>query len=183
MADASENGQSVGVHATFGRFRFVHLGDLTIDREFDLMCPANRLGQVDLFFVSHHGQATSNSMPLVHGLAPRVALMNNGPRKGGQAEVMKILHSSPGLEDVWQLHFPFLSGQEYSAPGLFIANGLDEASEAVPVAGIAPARGAAGPPPPAHNGPAYWIKVTARDDGTFTVTNARNGFAKTYAGR
>ena len=37
------------------------------------------------------------------------------------------------------------------------------------------------PPPPAHNGPAHWIKVTAQRDGTFTVTNTRNGFAKTYA--
>jgi len=37
------------------------------------------------------------------------------------------------------------------------------------------------PPPPAHNGMAYWFKVSAREDGSFTVTNARNGFAKTYA--
>ena len=179
MPDPSENAQSVGIKATFGRFRVVHLGDLTNDKEFDLMCPANRLGEADLFIVSHHGQATSNSVPLVHGLAPRVALMNNGPRKGGQAETMKILYSSPGLEDLWQLHFSFISGQEYSAPGVFIANGLDEASDTVPVGSSTPSRGAA-PPQPPHNGAAYWIKVAAREDGTFTVTNARNGFSKTY---
>ena len=36
---------------------------------------------------------------------------------------------------------------------------------------------------PAHNGAAYWIKVSAKEDGSFTVTNARNGFSKTYAAR
>jgi hypothetical protein len=44
----------------------------------------------------------------------------------------------------------------------------------------APPPGPNTPPPPAHNGPAHWIKVSAQADGTFTVTNARNGFAKTY---
>jgi hypothetical protein len=35
-----------------------------------------------------------------------------------------------------------------------------------------------------HNGAAYWIKVSAQQDGSFTVTNARNGFSKNYqAGR
>jgi hypothetical protein len=32
-----------------------------------------------------------------------------------------------------------------------------------------------------HNGQAYWFKVVAHDDGSFSVTNARNGFSKTYA--
>ena len=95
---------------------------------------------------------------------------------------MKIIHSSPGLEDLWQIHFSQLSGQEYTVPGMFIANLLDEPSAAMPVAPIAaPAPGPNAPPPPAHNGPAFWIKVSAQPDGTFTVTNARNGFAKTYS--
>jgi competence protein ComEC len=108
--------------------------------------------------------------------------MNNGTRKGGQPEVMKTLYSSPGLEDLWQIHFSQLSGQEYTVPGLFIANGIDEAFPAMPVAPIvAPPPGPNASPPPAHNGAAYWIKVTAQSDGSFTVTNARNGFSKTYA--
>ena len=45
----------------------------------------------------------------------------------------------------------------------------------------APAPGPGAAPPPAHNGTAYWIKISAREDGSFTVTNARNGFSKTYA--
>ena len=89
-ADMSENAQSVGTHITFGRFRVVHLGDLTVNKEFDLMCPNNRLGTVDLFVVSHHGQASSNSEVLVHALEPRVALINNGTRKGGQPDAMRV---------------------------------------------------------------------------------------------
>lgn len=179
--DPSENAQSVGTHITFGQFRLVHLGDLTWNKEFDLMCPRNRLGTVDLFVVSHHGQPISNSEVLVHAIHPRVAILNNGTRKGGQPPAMRILHSSPGLEDLWQLHFSLLSGQEYTVPGMFIANAVDEQPSAMPIeATAAPAPGPNVAPPPAHNGAAYWIKVSARRDGSFTVTNARNGFSKTY---
>ena len=182
--DPSENAQSVGTHFTFGRFRTVHMGDLTWNKESDLMCPSNKLGTVDLFIVSHHGQAISNSEVLVHAIAPRVAIMNNGTRKGGQPDAMKVMHSSPGLEDLWQIHFSQLSGQEYTVPGMFIANGVDEQPAAMPIAAIAaPAPGPGTPPPPVHNGAAYWIKVSAREDGSFTVTNARNGFSKTYPAR
>ena len=182
--DPSENAQSVGSHFTFGRFRAVHLGDLTWNKEFALACPRNLLGTVDLFVVTHHGQPVSNAPVLVHALAPRVAIMNNGTRKGGQPDAMKVLFSSPGLEDLWQLHFSLLSGQEYTVPGAFIANVVDEQPASLPIEpSAAPAPGAAAPPPPAHNGPAFWIKVAARDDGSFTVTNARNGFSKNYAAR
>jgi competence protein ComEC len=182
--DPSENAQSVGTHITFGRFKTVHMGDLTWNKESELMCPSNRLGAVDLFIVSHHGQAISNSEVLVHALAPRVAIMNNGTRKGGQPDAMKVLFSSPGLEDLWQIHFSQLSGQEYTVPGLFIANNTDEALTTMPVAAItAPPPGPGAPPPPVHNGAAYWIKVAAREDGSFTVTNTRNGFSKTYGAR
>jgi competence protein ComEC len=178
----AEDPMSVGTLVTFGRFRTLHLGDLTKNKEFELMCPSNRIGSVDVLLGLHHGQDTSNSEVLVHALRPRVAIMNNGTRKGGQPEVMKTLYSSPGLEDLWQIHFSQLSGQEYTVPGLFIANGIDEAFPAMPVAPIAaPAPGPNAPPPPAHNGAAYWIKVAAQLDGSFTVTNARNGFSKTYA--
>ena len=182
--DPSENAQSVGTHFTFGRFKTVHMGDLTWNKESELMCPANRLGSVDLFIVSHHGQAISNSEVLVHAVSPRVAIMNNGTRKGGQPDAMKVLFSSPGLEDLWQIHFSQLSGQEYTVPGVFIANNTDEALTTMPVAAItAPPPGPGAPPPPAHNGAAYWIKVAAREDGSFTVTNTRNGFSKNYAAR
>jgi hypothetical protein len=185
--DATENALSVGTHVTYGRFRLLHLGDLTWNKEFDLMCPSNPLGTIDLLVGSHHSQAISNSEVLVHAIEPRVVLMNNGIRKGGQPEAMKVFYSAPGVEDIWQLHFSQLSGQEYTVPGLFIANLVDDPPTDMPIAPMTPpARGAGGPPPapaPVHNGPAFWLKVSARDDGSFTVTNARNGFSKSYAAR
>ena len=180
--DVTDNAQSVGSVVSHGRFRLAHLGDLTWNKEFDLMCPSNRIGTVDLFVVSHHGLGVSNSPPLVHGLAPRVAIMNNGTRKGGPPDVMRTMYSSPGLEDLWQLHFSVLSGQEFTVPGLFIANTFDDPLTAMPIAPLPPA-GSGAPPAPAHNGPAYWIKVSAHSDGSFSVTNTRNGFTKLYAAR
>lgn len=182
--DPTENAQSVGSIVTFGRFRAAHLGDLTWNKEFALMCPVNRIGTVDLFVVSHHGQPISNSEVLVHAIHPRVGILNNGTRKGGQPDAMKIINSSPGLEDLWQMHFSQLSGQEYTRPGMFIANLYDEPLAAVPVQPIsAPAPGSNAVPAPAHNGPAFWFKVSAKQDGGFAVTNQRNGFTKTYAAK
>ena len=90
---------------TFGQFRTIDLGDLTWNHEGQLMCPNNKLGTVDLYLTSHHGINQSNSAPLVHGLRPRVAIMNNGTRKGGAVESFQVLESSPGLEDLLQLHW------------------------------------------------------------------------------
>ena len=180
--DTTENAQSVGSVISFGEFRAVHLGDLTWNKEFDLMCPANRIGTADVFFVSHHGQPVSNAEVLVHAIESRVAIMNNGTRKGGQPPAMQIIHSAPGLEDLWQVHFSSLSGQEYTVPGMFIANIIDQQPDAMPVA-PAPPPGPGAAPAPVHNGAAYWIKVSAQQDGAFTVTNARNGFSKTYRPR
>ena len=180
--DTTENAQSVGSVISFGQFRAVHLGDLTWNKEFDLMCPANRIGIADVFFVSHHGQPVSNAEVLVHAIQSRVAIMNNGTRKGGQPPAMRIIHSAPGLEDLWQVHFSSLSGQEYTVPGMFIANIVDQQPDAMPVAPVPPP-GPGAAPAPVHNGAAYWIKVSAQQDGAFTVTNARNGFSKTYRPR
>ena len=132
-ADPTENAQSVSSYITFGKFRVVHMGDLTYNKELDLMCPTNRMGAADLFIVSHHGQAISNSPALVHALAPRAAIINNGTRKGGQPDAMRVLFSSPGLEDLWQMHFSLLSGQEYTVPGTFIANQVDQQVDGMPI--------------------------------------------------
>jgi competence protein ComEC len=179
----AEDPQSVVTHVRFGRFRALHPGDLTRNKEYELMCPSDRVGPVDVLLGLHHGQDTSNSEVLVHALHPKVAIMNNGTRKGGGPEVMRLIHASPGLEDLWQMHFSVLSGQEYTVAGLFIANGVDEQPGAMPIAPVALPRPTENPPPPpAHSGPAYWIKVSAQEDGSFTVTNARNGFSKRYRG-
>jgi beta-lactamase superfamily II metal-dependent hydrolase len=179
----TEDEQSVGSHVTFGRFRLLYLGDFTWNKEFELNCPTNRVGTVDLLVASRHGQSSSNSEALVHAVQPRVIVMNNGPRKGGQPEAMKIFFSSPRLEDLWAIHFSELSGQEYTVPGLFIANPVDDQTAVMPVAPATPSgRGAPATPQPQHNGTAYWIKISARTDGSFTITNSRNGFSKTYEG-
>jgi beta-lactamase superfamily II metal-dependent hydrolase len=182
--DLSENAQSVAVSIDFGQFRVAHLGDLTWNGELELVCPNNKFGSADLFIASHHAQqrpaAMSNSVPLVYGLRPRVAISSNGIRKGAQVEAMKVLFSSPGLEDIWQLHFSQFSGQEYTVPGAFIANRFD-GETSVPVAPMATQSPVPSDPPiPLHDGPADYFKVTARLDGTFTVMNTRNGFSKTY---
>ena len=141
----------------------------------------NRLGTVDLMLGMHHGQASSNSPVLVHAVRPRVAIVNNGTRKGGEPFSMQSMFSSPGLEDVWMEHFSLLSGQEFTVPGVFIANQIDQPDTTMPIAAwTPPPQGQQAPPAPVHNGKSYFIKVTAQQDGTFTVTNTRNNFSKTY---
>ena len=109
----------------------------------NLMCPTNLVGTVDLFMVSHHGLKLSNSKMLVHAVHPKVAIMANGPRKGGDPAVLDILKRSPGLLDLWQSHFSPNAGDK-NAPADFIAN-LE-----------APCEG-------------MTIKASARSDGTFTA--------------
>jgi len=180
----TEDEQSVGSHVVFGRFRLLYLGDLTWNQEFELVCPANRLGTADLFVVSRHGQPSSNSQALVHAVEPRVIVMNDGPRKGGQPQAMSILLSSPRLENLWAIHASELGGQEYTVPGLFVANDTDNTPAAMPIAPVPPpARGAQAPAAATHDGASHWIKVSARTDGSFTVTNSRNGFSKFYRAR
>ena len=194
-----DNFFSVGTVISLGKFRTVNLGDFTWNLEQELMCPNNSIGTVDLYLTSHHGIDQSGSAALVHALHPRVAVMHNSARKGGAIQTMNILHTSPGLEDVWQLHWAYAAGIEHNSPGVYIANLEDPQAVAnaltapppapptPPVPGAAPpARGPGGGGRgrgPGHTGPAFYIKVSAEPDGTFTVTNTRNDFSKTYAAK
>lgn len=153
--DPTENAQSVGIIIRFGKFRLANLADLTWNKELELVCPVNRVGSVDVYLSTHHGMNLSGSAAMVHALAPRVAIMNNGARKGGSPDVWQIVRSSPGLEDIWQLHYAVEAGRENNAPERFIAN-LEERCQG------------------------YGLKLSARADGSFTVTNLRNGYAKAY---
>lgn len=153
--DTTENGRSIGVLITFGKFRFVDLGDLTWNKELDLACPEHLIGPVDLYLTTHHGFDASGPAAIVHGLHPRVAVMNNGAKKGGSPSVWKIVSSSPGLEDLWQIHYSIAGGKEANVPDERIAN-LEEKCQG-------------------HN-----IEVEAAKNRTFTVTNTRNGAKKTY---
>jgi len=177
-----DNHQSIGVVISVGKFRTVNMGDFTYNREQELMCPNNPIGTVDLYLTAHHGIDQSGSRALVHGLHPRVAVMQNSARKGGAVPTMQTLYTSPGLEDVWQLHWSYAAGLDFNAPSLFIANVEEKetlANTLLAAAGTGPGRGPGGGRG-GHTGPAFWIKVSAQVDGSFTVTNTRNSFSKTY---
>jgi hypothetical protein len=55
---------------------------------------------------------------------------------------MPTMRTSPGLEDIWQLHWSYTAGIEQNSAGVFIANIDDNAT----IAGVltAPARGGPG---------------------------------------
>jgi competence protein ComEC len=153
--DPTENARSVGTLIVYGKFRVIDLGDLTWNKEHGLVCPDNKIGTVDLYVVTHHGMNLSNSPAIVDALHPRVAIMDNGARKGDSPSAWQVVHHSPGLEDLWQLHYGINAGKENNTPDTFIAN-LNEVGDQ-----------------------ANWIRVTAKPDGEFTVYNSRNKFAKT----
>src|SRR5215469_15422248 len=115
-ADPSENAQSVGTIITFGKFRMIDLGDLTWNKEYELVCPNNKIGTVDVYLSTHHGSDLSGGPEIVHALHPRVAIMNNGATKGGSSEAWQAMHSSPGIEDIWQLHYAMAGGDANNSP-------------------------------------------------------------------
>ncbi len=154
--EMGENPQAVGVVIEFGHFRFGDFSDITWNKELALLCPGNKAGKLDLYLTTHHGGASSKA---IWGLTPRVAIMNNGPRKGGDPAGWKMVKASPGLEDLWQLHFAIAGGSETNVAESFIAN-VSEAED--------------------HG---EYLKVTAEASGAFTVINLRNHYSKTYAAK
>jgi len=152
--DNSENSASVGTLLTYGSFRTLDLGDLTWNREMQLVCPDDLIGTVDVFMVSHHGTDLSNNPALVGAVRPRVAVMNNGTRKGGAASVIALLKSAPGLQALYQSHWSVHAAAD-NPPDAFVAN-LQDSTDG------------------------NWIKVSAQDNGTIVVTNGRTGESTTY---
>ncbi len=156
--DTNENAMSIGLLVTYGKFRMYDPADVTWNKDRDLMCPVNRVGTVDMYMVSNHGTDNANSPVMVHALRPRVVLVDNGARKGGSAEVFQTVKSSPGLEDYWQMHYSVPGGEKANVAPDFIANLQDSPD-------------------------GKWIKISVETNGTFTVTNTRNNFTKTYKPR
>jgi beta-lactamase superfamily II metal-dependent hydrolase len=153
--DVTENPRSLGTLITFGKLRILDLGDLTSDKEIELMCPMNKIGVVDIYVASHHGSLPSGSAVLVHAIAPRVAVMDNGAKKGGSPEAWGVIEKSPRLEDLWQLHFSEEGGSEHNVAAPFLANlqGPDTGN---------------------------YLKVSAAADGSFEVFNSRTRETKKY---
>jgi competence protein ComEC len=155
-ADQTENSRSLGTEITFGKLKILDLGDLTWDKEMQLMCPTNKLGRVDILIVSHHGWYQSSSPALVDAIHPRVAIMDNGATKGGSTSTLKTVSQAPGLETLWQLHFSNEGGASNNTAERYIANL---------------------PGPDAGHS----LELTAASDGSFEVRNARTNFTQKYA--
>jgi competence protein ComEC len=154
--DPIENPRSTGILVKFGHFRFLDVGDLSGQPLFNLACPNSLIGTVDAYVVAHHGGRDNANPAIFAAFAPRVALMNNGLKKGGALATYETLHHVAGLEDVWQLHRSEAAGENNFAAER-IAN-LDEST-------------------------AYWIKLSANADGSFRVLNGRTGESKNYPPR
>jgi beta-lactamase superfamily II metal-dependent hydrolase len=154
-ADQTENARSLGTIITFGTLRILDLGDLTRDKEMQLVCPNNKLGPIDIYIVSHHGWYQSNSPAFLNAIAPRVAIMDNGAKKGGTPSAWDIIEKSPRLEDLWQLHFSDEGGAVHNVSSEFIAN-------------------------PQGPDAANYLELTAWPDGNFEVFNSRTQKSKKY---
>ena len=154
--DPTENARSGGLLITFGKFRFLDLGDLTGAKEVALVCPNNPIPPIDLYLVNHHGMDLSNSRALVEAVHPVVAIMNNGAHKAGMPEAWQTVHDSPGLQDLYMVHTAEGSDAAHNSPEALIANPKG-----------APADGA-------------YFKVVASPAGSFSVTNSRTGQTKEY---
>ena len=157
-ANQTENPRSVGVLITFGKLRILDLGDLTSDKEHQLMCPINKIGKVDIYIVSHHGFNQSGSAVFVHAIAPRIAIVDNGATKGGSLSALDIIKSSPNLAALWQLHFSEEAGPDHNTAAEFIAN-------------------------PSGPDAANYLKLSANLDGTFAIFNSRTKQSQQYAAR
>ena len=154
--DMSENGRSVGYLVSLGAFQFLNLGDLTVDRQHTLACPANKLGTVDLLQVPHHGNGLAPE--LLWALTPRVAVSSQGPHKGGSAEGFEIVSQIPGIEDIWQAHRALDTDDAHNTEERLIANHTDE-----------------------DQCLGHWLKAMVHPDGrSYVVLNGRNESRRTY---
>jgi competence protein ComEC len=161
-ADTTENQRSAGILLTYGKFKFLDLGDLTWDIEMQLACPANKLGTVTLFQATHHGFVNdfSGAPAFVLGVKPQVVVVNNGETKGWQNSAWDTVMRIPGLEDVWQVHQAMGPKHDHNVKVEQIAN-------------LGPGGGDAG----------HGLMASVGGDGKFTIINSRTGFSKSYAAK
>ena len=154
--DPDENPRSTGVLVRHGKFTYLNLGDLSGPPLFDLVCPKNLVGRVDAYSTAHHGGADAAEPATFAAFRPRVVMMNNALKKGGQRAMFEVLHRAAGIEGVWQLHAS-ADAADINFPAEYIAN-LDDSA-------------------------AHWIKLVANEDGSFRVFNARTKQWKQYPAR
>jgi len=156
--DKSDNAASISMLMEFGKFRFLCCGDLTWNMEAKLVTPNNPIGKIDLFMVTHHGLPTSNNPVLVKAIDPTVAVMCNGPTKGGHANIIATLNACESLKDLYQLHRNIKLNDDEQRPAEFIANSDSTA-----------------------NCKGTWVKASVAVDGeSYTVQIGADGKKRTY---
>ncbi|MGH9764586.1 MAG: ComEC/Rec2 family competence protein, partial [Blastocatellia bacterium] len=155
--DPSDNARSLGFVLTFGEFHFLDLGDLTWNVERALVCPSNHLGHIDLYQVTHHGMNISNNPVLLQTVRPTVAIMDNGPHKGGHPDTVERLKAVTSLKALYQLHRNVESEAGQNSAAEFIANPEEEPDAA------------------------YMIMVSVDPSKhAFNVTNERTGASESF---
>jgi competence protein ComEC len=120
--DPSDNAKSLGFLLSFGDFRFLDLGDLTWNIEYKLVSPSDKIGRVDVYQSTHHGLEISNNPVVINTVKPRVAIFNNGARKGGHTSVISTLRRVPDIQAIYQLHRNVTVGAAENTDPAFIAN-------------------------------------------------------------
>jgi competence protein ComEC len=157
--DPSDNARSLGFLLSYGPFRFLDLGDLTWNVEYKLAAPSDKLGPVDVYQVTHHGLEISNNPVLMKTVRPRVAICNNGARKGGHPSVIATLRRIPDVQAIYQMHRNVQVGAQENTDPEYIAN-ADEQCQG------------------------EGIKVAVAADGkSYTVTVGSKGTPKRYETR
>ena len=156
--DPSDNARSLAILFSLGQFEFFDAGDLTWNVEKKLVCPVDLIGPVDLYQVTHHGMDISNHPTLVRTVSPTVAIMNNGPKKGGAPATVKLLKSVSSIQAAYQLHKNAATSADENAAADLIANKDTAGGEL--------------------------IRVQVTPDGTkFTVQLGEHGPKKTFESR
>src|SRR5262249_21784565 len=120
--DKTDNAKSLGFLLSFGDFRFLDLGDLTWNIEYKLVHPSDKIGPVDVYQSTHHGLEISNNPVLIKTVRPRVAIFNNGARKGGHPQVIGTLRRLPEIKAIYQVHRNVTVGSQENTDPEFIAN-------------------------------------------------------------
>lgn len=157
--DPSDNARSLAFVLAYGSFDFFDAGDLTWNTEAKLVCPANTLPSVDVYQVTHHGLDTSNHPLVLRALAPTVAVMNNGPRKGGSVATVRALKALSSLQALYQLHRNVVTEPEDNTSPDLMAN-LEETPDA-----------------------GHMVSVHVREDGRYEVVNHRTGQKRAFESR